>query len=231
MATDLKEKIKKVKNSIVAIGHSPAENQLIISGSGFCVSDDGKILTAAHIYNQTPEQFRSKLMGMVMTKQEENGLEHYSWLPISLIKKDDVNDVASFQISNYEKTLIKKIELGDSDKTEIGQESYFIGFPYPGELINDGFGITLIVNKTIISNIKQDGINPSHPRNWIIVDAISNPGNSGCPLIDMETNQVVAIMTNAFSIKSRVPKYSDLDIRGPMHIAGARPINVAKNIL
>lgn len=227
----LQEKIKEVRSSIVAIGFSPDENQITISGSGFCISDDGKILTAAHIYNQTPAQFQSKLMGMVMTKQEENGLEHYSWLPITLIKKDDANDVASFQIKNYEKTLIKKIELGDSDKTEVGQEAYFFGFPYPGELINDGFGITLIANRTIISNIKQDGVNFNHPRNWIIVDAISNPGNSGCPLIDMETNQVVAIMTNAFSIKSRVAKYEDLDIRGPMHIAGARPINVAKGIL
>jgi len=231
MPSNLSEKIKNIRNSIIAIGFSPAENQINISGSGFCISDDGKILTAAHIYNQTPEQFRSKLMGMVITKQEENGLEHYSWLPLTFIKKDDASDVALFQVQNHEKTLIKKIELGDSDKTEVGQEAYFIGFPYAGELIKDGLGITLIVNRTIVSNIKQDGLNPTHSRNLIIVDAISNPGNSGCPLIDTETNKVIGIMTNAFSIKSRVAKYEDLDIRGPMHIAGARPINVAKNIL
>ena len=127
---DLSEKIKKVRSSIVAIGFIPAPNQITITGSGFCVSDDGKILTAAHIYNQTPTQFQSKLMGMVMVKQEPNGMEHYTWLPLNFIKKEDKNDLALFQISDYEKTLLKPLEFGDSEKVEVGQEAYFIGFPY-----------------------------------------------------------------------------------------------------
>jgi len=231
MLGNLRKKIKKVRNSIIAIGFSPAPNQMTITGSGFCVSDDGKILTAAHIYNQTPPQFQSKLMGMTMVKQESNELEHYTWLPLNFIKKEDKNDLALFQVSGYEKTLLKPLGFGDSEKIEVGQETYFIGFPYAAQLINDGFGITLIVNRTIVSNIKHDGIDPAHPRNWFIVDAISNPGNSGCPLIDIETNKVIGVMTIAFRTKSQVSKYSDLDIREPMHIAGAKPINLTKNIL
>ena len=80
-----------------------------------------------------------------------------------------------------------------------------------------------------MSNIKRDGVNPEHKRNWFIVDAISNPGNSGCPLIDLETNKVIGVMTIAFSTKSRIQP--DLDIREPMHIAGAKPINLAKALL
>ncbi len=228
---NLSEKIKKVRSSIVAIGFSPAPNQITITGSGFCVSGDGKILTAAHIYNQTPPEFQSKLIGMVMDKQEPNGLEHYNWFPINFIKKEDKNDLALFQISDYEKTLLKPLELGDSEKIEVGQEAYFIGFPYAAQLINDGFGITLIVNRTIVSNIKQDGADSTHPRNWFIVDAISNPGNSGCPLIDMETNKVIGVMNIAFRTKSQASKYTDLDIREPMHIGGAKPINLAKSLL
>lgn len=227
----LSERIKKVRSSIVAIGFNPAPNKITITGSGFCVSNDGKILTAAHIYNQIPPQFQDKLVGMAMTKQELNGLEHYAWLPISLIKKDDKADAALFQIKDYEKTLLKPLELGDSDDVEVGQEAYFIGFPYAGQLINDGFGITLIAGETIISNVKRDGIDNTHPINWFIVDAISNPGNSGCPLIDVESNKVIGIMTIAFRTKSQVAKYNDLDIREPMHIAGAKPINLAKSIL
>lgn len=227
----LKEKIKEARSSIIAIGFSPAANQMTIIGSGFCISDDGKILTAAHVYNQTPSQFQSKLMGMVMVKQESNGLEHYAWLPLSFIKKEDKDDVALFQIADYAKTLLKPLGLGDSEEVEVGQDAYFIGFPYAAQLINDKFGITLVVNQTIISNIKQDGIGSTHPRNWFIIDAISNPGNSGCPLVDMETNKVIGVMSIAFSIKSQVPEYSDLDIRGPMHIAGVKPINLAKKIL
>lgn len=226
-----KNSIQKVRRSIIAIGFSSAQNQITITGSGFCVSDNGKILTAAHIYNQAPPQFQSKLMGMVMTKQEPNGLEHYTWLPLSFIKQEDKDDLALFQISSYKKTLLRPLGFGDSEKVEVGQEAYFIGFPYAAQLMNDGFGITLIANRAIVSNIKLDGVEPTHPRNWFIVDAISNPGNSGCPLIDMETNKVIGVMNIAFRTKSQVPKYNDLEIREPMHIAGAKPINLAKDIL
>lgn len=229
MSSDLSEKIKKVRTSIIAIGFSPAPNQITITGSGFCISNDGKILTAAHVYNQTPPQFQSKLMGMAMVKQEPNGLEHYKWLPLKLIKKEDKDDLALFQLEDYGQALLKPLELGDSEKIEIGNEAYFIGFPYAAQLINDGFGITLIVNRTVVSNIKQDGTDSAHPRNWFIVDAISNPGNSGCPLIDPESNRVIGVMTIAFRTQSQ--SHPGLDIREPMHIAGAKPINLVKKLL
>ena len=227
----LKQKIKKIRTSIVAIGFSPAPNKITIIGSGFAVSDDGKILSAAHVYNQIKPEFKNILMAMVMTKQENNGLEHYEWLPIKLIegKKNDADDVILFQLENYNKTLLKKLELGDSENIEVGDETYFIGFPYAVQLMNDGFGITLIVNKAIISNIKQDGIDPNHKRNFVILDAVSNPGNSGCPLIDIKSNKVIGIMAIAFRMQSQVNK--DLDIREPMHISAARPINLAKDLL
>ena len=225
----LRDKIKKVRTSIIAIGFKPNPNQITIIGSGFCVSDDGKILSAAHLYNQLKPEQKESLIGMAMTKQEENGLETYAWLPLEFIKSDDKNDVVLFNIKDFDKTLLKPLEIDDSEKAEVGDEAYFIGFPYAAQLINDKFGITLIVNKTIISNIKRDGVDPSHPRNWLIVDAISNPGNSGCPLISMETNKVIGIMAIAFGTKSQVQP--NLDIREPMHIAGARTINLARDLL
>lgn len=226
---NLKQKIKKNKSSIIAIGFRHSPTQITIIGSGFAISDDGKILSAAHLCkNLTPEQINT-LMGMAIVKQDENGLEHYVWLPLKEISNNDKNDIALFQLHNYDKTLIKPLELGDSEKVELGDEAYFIGFPYAAQLINDGFGITLIVNKTIISNIKMDGTDPNYPKNWFIVDAISNPGNSGCPLIDIATNKVIGIMTISFRTKSQTQP--NLDIREPMHIAGAKPINLAKDLL
>ncbi|NQU99612.1 MAG: trypsin-like peptidase domain-containing protein [Parcubacteria group bacterium] len=225
----LKDNIKKVKNSIIAIGFKSTKDQIVIMGSGFAIGKNGRILTAAHLYNQLALEKVKNLVGMVIAKQEKNGLDYYTWLPLELIKKDDKNDIALFQLKDYKKTLITPLDLGDSEKIEVGDEAYFIGFPYAAQLINDKFGITLIVNKTIISNIKRDGINPNHPKNWLIVDAISNPGNSGCPLINMKTNKVIGVMTISFRIKSKVQP--NLDIREPMHIAGARPINLAKELL
>jgi len=222
-------KIKDVRDSVIAICFSPTPGQIAIIGSGFCISDGGKILTAAHVYNQTPPEFQSKLLGMVMNKRESDGLEHYIWLPLKLIRKDDANDIALFELSDYKKTLLHPLELEDSEKVEAGNDVYFIGFPYAANLMSEGFGVTLVVNRGIISNVKQDGVDPAHPKNWFIVDAINNPGNSGCPLIDAESNKVIGIMNVAFRTKSQtVP---NLDIREPMHIGGAKPINLAKSLL
>ncbi len=226
---NLKENIKKVKNSIIAIGFRPNPNQITIIGSGFGVSGDGKILSAAHLYNQLKPEQVSSLMGMIIVKEDPNGLEHFKWLPLSLIKKDEKCDVISFQINGHKDTLLSKLDLGDSEEIEVGEEVYFIGFPYAAQLINDGFGITRIVNKGIVSNVKRDGVDPGHSRNWFIIDAISNPGNSGCPLIDIKTNKVIGIMSIAFRTKSQIQP--NLDIREPMHIAGAKPINLAKKLL
>jgi len=226
MPRDLQEKIKEVRPSIVAIGFNPNPNQITIIGSGFAVSNDGKILSAAHLYNQlNPEQVNNLKIN-AMVKQDSSGIEYYQWFPIRLINKNDEDDLALFQVENYEKTLLKKLDFGDSDNIMAGDEVYFIGFPYAANLMNEGFGVTLIVNKSIISNVKQDS---SRKRNWIIIDAISNPGNSGCPVVDIKSNKVIGVMTIAFRTASRVMK--DLDIREPMHIAGAKPINLVKNLL
>lgn len=229
MSKNLQGKIKEIKSSIIAIGFFPNPQQVTIVGSGFAVSDNGKILSAAHLYNQLKDEQKIGLKAMVMDKKIDTDAEHYRWIPIQLISKNDEDDLAIFQLQECKDTLLRGLSIGDSDKIEIGQEVYFIGFPYAAQLINDGFGVTLIANKGIISNIKRSGKNPSHKRNWLIVDAISNPGNSGCPLIDSETNKVIGVMTIAFRTKSQtVP---NLDIREPMHIAGAKPINLAKDLL
>lgn len=225
----LKEKIKKTRNSVIAIGFKPAENQITIIGSGFCVGNSGEILSAAHLSIKLSEDQKKNLFGMAMVKQEVEGLETYNWLPLEIIRTDEKNDLALLKIKDFEKTFLKPLELDDSERIEIGDEAYFVGFPYAAQLIKDGFGVTLIVNKTIVSNIKRDGIDPKHPKNWFIVDAISNPGNSGCPIISTETNKVIGVMTISFRTKSQTQQ--NLDIREPMHIAGAKPINLAKILL
>lgn len=225
----LTDEIKKVRPSVIAVGFRSEPNKMTIIGSGFAISDDGKILSSAHLYRKLKPENIPQLMGMAMIEQGPNDLERYKWFPLKLIKKEDRNDIALFQLERYEVPLLKKLNLGNSEKVEVGDEVYFIGFPYAAQLINEGFGITLIVNKGIISNIKRDGTDPSRKRNWFIIDAISNPGNSGCPLIDLKTNKVIGIMAITWRKKSKT--HQDLDIREPMHICAAKPINLAKPLL
>ncbi|MEK6833533.1 MAG: serine protease [Nanoarchaeota archaeon] len=232
---NLQEKIKKIKPSIVAIGFTPNSQQITIIGSGFIVTEDGKIATVAHLFNQLNEEQIGSLKANVMVGKQGEDLEVYKWVPL-ILNKDQINikdDVAvlKLDLSQEKDVKLTKAELDDSEKVEIGQEAYFIGFPYAAQLMNSGFGVTLIVNKGIVSNIKRDGVDLKHPRNWFIIDAISNPGNSGCPIVDIESNKVIGIMSISFRTPSLNPNYKDLEIREPMHIAGAKPINLVKNLL
>ncbi|MBI3337328.1 MAG: trypsin-like peptidase domain-containing protein [Candidatus Staskawiczbacteria bacterium] len=223
---NLQQNIKEVRKSVVAIGFNPSPNQITILGSGFIC--DGKIITVAHLLSKLNEEQIKNLKANVMVEQVGNDLERYQWMPIKECKKDMKNDLAVFEFESKPENL-KNLVLGNSENTEIGQDAYFIGFPYAAQLINDGFGVTLVVNKGIISNIKRDGTDPERKRNWFIIDAISNPGNSGCPVINAETNEVIGVMSISFRTPSQVVK--ELDIREPMHIAGAKPINLAKELL
>lgn len=226
---NLKEKIKKTRPSIVAVGFHPEPNKITIVGSGFCVSDDGKIITSAHLWQQIKEEYKQNLKAAVMVEQIKENFERYDWIPLELLKLDYNNDLALLQLKGDFGKLIKKIELGDSDQVEVGQDAYYIGFPYAAQLVNEGFGLSLIANRTMVSTIKYDGVDEQHPRNWIFLDTISNPGNSGGPVIDAETNKIIGVMSISFRTPSH--KYKDLDIREPMHIAGAKPINLAKALM
>lgn len=223
---NLQQKIREVRQSIVAIGFNPSPTQITILGSGFMVN--GKIVTAAHLTHTLNQEQIQNLKANVMIEQLGNDLEKYQWVPIKEFKKDVKNDLAVFEFEQPP-MYIKNMAMGDSENVEVGQDVYFIGFPYAAQLINDGFGITLVANRGMVSNIKRDGTDPSRKRNWFIIDAISNPGNSGCPLINAETNQVIGVMSISFRTPSQVMK--ELDIREPMHIAGAKPINLVIPLL
>ncbi len=235
MAEKLQEKIKDIKKSIVAIGFSPNPEQITIIGSGFIVSEEGVVVTVAHLFNSLNDEQIKNLKANVMLSEQSKDSEVYKWIPLTMDKnkmsvKDDIA-VLKLDLNQEKDIKLTKLELEDSDSVEIGQEAYFIGFPYAAQLMNSGFGVTLIVNRGIVSNIKRDGVDPKHPRNWFIIDAISNPGNSGCPIIDVESNKVIGVMSISFRTPSVNPKYSDLEIREPMHIAGAKPINLVKELL
>lgn len=224
---NLKQNIKEVRQSIVAIGFNPSPTQITILGTGFIF--EGKIITCAHLLNNLGEEQIKNLKANVLVEEIEKELERYQWMPIKEFKKDIKNDLAVFEFSEEKPVDMGGLKLGNSENIEIGQDLYFIGFPYAAQLINDGFGITLVANNGMISNIKRDGGDPEHKRNWFIVDAISNPGNSGCPVINAETNEVIGVMSISFRTASQTVK--ELDIREPMHIAGAKPINLVKQLL
>jgi S1-C subfamily serine protease len=140
-------------------------------GSGFLISQDGKILTNSHV--------------VANERQLEVTLSDQSHYKARLLSRDEANDVALLQIEPRKK--LPTLHLGDSDVLQVGQKVLAIGNP---------FGLDGTLTTGIVSSMGRTirGENDQTLEGLIQTDAAINPGNSGGPLLDSAGN-VVGINT------------------------------------
>jgi len=177
------------------------EKKKLGSGTGFLISSDGLIITNKHVVESaTSGKGDYKII-------LNSGKQYYA----QLIGKDPLTDVAILKI--FDKNL-PYIELGDSDKLNIGTSVMAIGNAL-GRYRNSA-------TKGIISGLGRNlqatdaNGNSSNLDNVIQTDAEINHGNSGGPLIDLN-GKVVGINTA-------------IDDAGSS-IGFAIPINSVKNVI
>ena len=149
----------------------PREQESQSLGSGFIISDDGYIMTNAHVVDHADKitvrltdkrEFRAKVIGV-----------------------DKRTDVALLKI---EATGLPKINVGDPNKLKVGEWVVAIGSP---------FGFDSSVTAGIVSakgrSLPQDNFVP-----FIQTDVAINPGNSGGPLFNMD-EEVVGINSQIYT--------------------------------
>ena len=140
-------------------------------GSGVIFSEDGYIVTNTHIISG------NKLIKVKLYNGEE--------FDANLIGADSNADIAVLKINAN--TLLKPINVSNSDDLKIGDKVLAIGNPY---------GIGISVSSGIISATGRDYGNPY--LELIQTDAAINPGNSGGALIN-ENGNLIGINTKIFS--------------------------------
>lgn len=155
------------------------EKQVQGSGTGFLISADGLIVTNKHVVEQGSAEHGEYKVFL------NSGKQYYA----QLIGKDPLTDVAILKI--FDKNL-PYIELGDSDKINVGTTAIAIGNAL-GRYRNSatkgiisGLGRNLQATDTNGNSMNLDNV--------IQTDAEINHGNSGGPLIDL-SGKVVGINT------------------------------------
>lgn len=180
--------ISKVKNIGSTIFLKDGSSKLGL-GTGLIVTDNGYILTNAHVSGE-------KYSTCYVT------LETGEVFTGNVVWSDMDVDLAILKISA--KNLIYA-KLGDSDNIKVGEKVYAIGNPI-------GFEFERTVTSGIISaidrTIKIEEEENSYMSNLIQTDATINLGNSGGPLINID-GEVVGIntlkITSAEGISFAVP--------------------------
>ena len=141
------------------------------TGSGFILSEDGKLITNAHVID-----------GADVVKVTLKDGRTYDG---QVMGADPITDVAVIKI---DATDLPTVQIGSSEELVPGQWAIAIGNP---------LGLDNTVTAGIISAIDrssaQVGI-PSKRVRFIQTDAAINPGNSGGPLLN-DRGQVVGINT------------------------------------
>src|SRR6476661_5814414 len=123
-AQQLRDAFRQVNQSVVIVrtkrvevAPSPDEPMSIVDGlgSGVLISNDGKVLTAAHVV-QTAD---------VASVEFSDGQA----IMARVIGSDVQSDVALLQLKEMPKG-VTPATLGDSDKMEVGDQVFVIGAPY-----------------------------------------------------------------------------------------------------
>ncbi len=161
-------------------------------GSGFVITADGYILTNNHVLE---EEGASKVRVTLKDGRKFDA---------QVVGVDPITDLAVLKIKA---AGLPVVELGDSDKTRVGEFAFALGAPFD---LRDTFtyGIVSAKGRTDITR-SQDY------EEFIQTDASINPGNSGGPLVNID-GQVIGVNT----------LIRDLN-RG---LGFAIPINIAKKV-
>jgi serine protease Do len=161
-------------------------------GSGFITSADGLIMTNHHVVGGADK----------VTVRLQDGREFTA----KVVGTDPPTDVALIRVEGKD---LPFLELGDSDRLEVGDWVLAVGSP---------FGLSHTLTAGIVSAKGRSGMGLNDYENFIQTDAAINPGNSGGPLVDLD-GRVVGMNTAIFSRSG-----------GYMGIGFAIPINMAKQI-
>lgn len=229
-AADLSDTIARIKPGIVGIGtvHWARRPPAQLIATGFVVADGRHVLTNAHVLPENLDREHKEFLAVLSGAGHENAMVREA----ELVEKDAAHDVALLRIRG---PAMHALALGDSEKVREGDLYAFTGFPLGMVL-----GMRPVTHRGIVSAITPIAIPQVSSRRLdagmikrlagsfdvFQLDATAYPGNSGSPLFDPETGEVVGILNMVFVKES---KESALD--KPSGISYAIPINHARGIL
>ena len=140
-------------------------------GSGFIISDDGRIITNAHVVDGADTVTVTLKDGRILDGQ--------------VLGSDPVTDIAVIKVNERDRPTVA---LGNSDQLQPGEWSIAIGNP---------LGLDNTVTVGIVSAVgrssNQVGV-PDKRVEFIQTDTAINPGNSGGPLLNQQ-GEVIGVNT------------------------------------
>jgi len=202
--------------------------QFAMRGTGFVIDSGNLIATNAHVVPDSSDPDAPALVIQARTGSGEMQVRR-----AHVVNKDREHDLAVLRIDG---PALPALKLRNSESVREGQLVGFTGFPIGGAL-----GFSPVTHRGMVSSITPIALPVANARqvneklvrqlkrgpfNIFQLDATAYPGNSGSPVFDAGSGEVIGIINMVFIKGSKEAALSQ-----PSGITYAIPANYLKDLL
>ncbi|WP_428827836.1 S1 family peptidase [Azonexus sp. IMCC34842] len=230
VVAELADTIERVKPSIVVVGTYKKTNSppFVLRGTGFVIGNGNLVATNSHVVPDTLEPDAPVLVIQTRNASGESQVRR-----AYLATRDKDHDLAVLRVDG---AALPALKLRDSNLVREGLSVGFTGFPIGGAL-----GFSPVTHRGMISSITPIALPGATAQqlnekvirrikggtfNIFQLDATAYPGNSGSPVFDTESGDVIGIINMVFIKGSKETALSQ-----PSGISYAIPVNFLKSIV
>ena len=199
----LPDLIEQIKPSVVVIGtYAMARNpSFVMKGAGFVVGDGSLVATNAHVVPETFDVASGESLAVLASPGGTNTVQRLAKISVT----DKAHDLTLLRI---EGPPLPAIILHAGSAAREGQSIAFMGFP-----IGNALGLSPVTHRGMISAVTPLAMPSANAQQLNAktltrlksgtfdvyqLDGTAYPGNSGGPLFDAETGEVVGIVNMVF---------------------------------
>ena len=203
VGADVADVIARVKPSIVIVGSfkSTDSPRFRLRGTGFVVGNGNQAVTNAHVMPDGSEN-QSEFSMVVQVRGAGN---QWNMRQATVQALDRLHDLV---LLRFDGAAVPAMAVGDSDAVREGQSVAFTGFPIGGAL-----GFSPVTHRGMISAVTPAAMPTPTARllneatirgvragtfDIFQLDATAYPGNSGGPLFDPDTGEVLGVVNMVF---------------------------------
>ena len=196
---DMADVVARVKPSVVIVGSFRATDspRFRLRGTGFVAGNGNTVVTNAHVLPEASEPQD----GMSLVIQVRGADQSLSMRQAVVLEVDRVHDLA---LLRFDAAPVPMLSIRDSNSVREGQSVAFIGFPIGGLL-----GFAPVTHRGMVSSITPAALPAPTARQLseatirgvrlgsfdvFQLDGTAYPGNSGGPMFDPQTGDVLGVV-------------------------------------
>lgn len=181
---------------VLTVGRASSEG-ITMLGTGFLISNDGKIVTSRHVVGDNEQ-------GLVVLFPHINNVNQYqdttnsecTPINVTIIDSDPFRDLVILKSTlNFSGTIPT---VGSFDDITIGESVGIVGFPHCVEGRRVLTYQQAIVGAKVL--LESEGVKSKHA----VINTQTRPGQSGSLIFSIRTNKVVGLLVGAFGPESGI---------------------------